>query len=261
LLLHAGPIARTVRDAALMLNAMAGAHRRDPLSIATERVDFLRGIDAGIAGARVAWSADLGFLSPEPETHAIAQAAARVFEELGVSVDEADLKLSDPSWILDSLFGGNSAGLHSRRPPEEKAQMDPGLVAYAQAGARLSIADYVKAVVARQAIVDQLGRFFERYDLLLTPTTALPAFALGRVDPASIAGRPVTHLAWSLAYVFNWSGQPAISVPAGWTQDGLPVGLHIIGRRLEDDLVLRAAAALEAARPWSQRWPAVDRPS
>jgi aspartyl-tRNA(Asn)/glutamyl-tRNA(Gln) amidotransferase subunit A len=258
LLLHGGPITRTVRDAALMLNAMAGPHARDPLSLATDRTDFLQDLDTGIRGLRVAWSADLGFLSPELETGAIVQAAAQSFEHLGVAVEPADLTFSDPSWILDTLFGGTSAGLHSGRPPEQKAQMDPGLVAYAEAGQNLSIADYVKAVTARQAIVDRLSRFFDRYDLLLTPTVATPAFPLGQVNPASISDRPVTHLAWSLSYVFNWSGQPSISVPAGRTRDGLPVGLQITGRRLEDALVLRAAAAFEQIRPWSHHWPAVS---
>jgi aspartyl-tRNA(Asn)/glutamyl-tRNA(Gln) amidotransferase subunit A len=205
----------------------------------------------------MAWSADLGFLAPEPETAAIAEAAARCFSDLGVRLDAADLTFSDPGWILETLFGGTSAGLHAQRPAHEKARMDPALVAYAEALANISIVDYVKAVTAKQAIVDQLSRFFECYDLLVTPTVALPAFPLGQVDPDTVAGRPVRHLGWSLTYIFNWSGQPAISVPAGWTQDGLPVGLQIIGRRFEDALVLRAAAAFEQARPWADRWPAV----
>ena len=112
-----------------------------------------------------------------------------------------------------------------------------------------------RAVAARQAMVDTLRRFFERYDLLLTPTLCLPAFPLGLVGPREVAGRAVTHLGWTLCYPFNYSGQPAVSVPAGWTASGLPVGLQIVGRRLEDALVLRAAAAFEALRPWAARRP------
>ena len=255
LVLHAGPIARTVRDAALMLNAMAGAHRRDPLSLAADSTDFLHGIDGGVKGLRVAWSADLGFLRPEPEIGAIAQQGMQVFEDMGAIVEEANLTLANPEWILQTLFGGTFVGLHSGRSPQEKAKMDPALVAYVEAGAGLSLASYAKAVTARQGIVAELIRFFERYDLLVTPTVAVPPFALGQVNPETVAGRRVAHLAWSLAYVFNWSGQPAISVPAGWTANGLPVGLQIVGRRMEDALVLRAAAAFEEARPWSHRWP------
>jgi hypothetical protein len=94
-----------------------------------------------------------------------------------------------------------------------------------------------------------------RYNLLLTPTLCLPAFPLGVVGPSEVAGRKVTHLGWTLCHPFNYSGQPAVSVPAGWTSSGLPVGLQIVGRRLEDALVLRAAAAFEALRPWSARRP------
>jgi aspartyl-tRNA(Asn)/glutamyl-tRNA(Gln) amidotransferase subunit A len=210
-----------------------------------------------VRGLRIAWSEDLGFLAHEEESAALARGCLSVFEDMGATVEEADLALADPSWILQMLFGGTSVGLHSRRSADEKARMDPALVAYVEARAETRLADYVEAVVARQAIVAELGRFFTRYDLLLTPAVALPAFPLGRVDPDSVAGQPVSHLGWSLGYVFNWSGQPAISVPAGWTKDGLPVGLQIVGRRLEDALVLRAAAALEQARPWAHRWPAL----
>jgi aspartyl-tRNA(Asn)/glutamyl-tRNA(Gln) amidotransferase subunit A len=255
LLVHAGPITRTVRDAALMLQAMAGPHRRDPLSLSNDGADFLRDLEAGVRDLRIAWSADLGFLAPEPEVGAIAESCVQVFETMGAHVEQADLKIVDPSAILQVLFGGTSVGLHSRRPPEEKAQMDPGLVAYAEAGANLTLVDYVKAVAARQAIVAELTRFFERYDLLVTPAVAVPAFPLGQVDPNGVNGRPVAHLGWSLGYIFNWSGQPALSIPAGWTRDGLPVGLQIVGRRLEDALVLRAGRAFERERPWSDRWP------
>jgi aspartyl-tRNA(Asn)/glutamyl-tRNA(Gln) amidotransferase subunit A len=159
--------------------------------------------------------------------------------------------------ILRMLYGGAQAGAHAARPPEQKAQMDPELVAYAEASATLGLVDYFRAVVARQAMVDALRRFFERYDLLLTPTLGLPAFPLGLVGPREVAGREVTHLGWTLCYPFNYSGQPAISVPAGWTASGLPVGLQIVGRRLEDGLVLRAAAAFETLRPWAARRPSL----
>jgi aspartyl-tRNA(Asn)/glutamyl-tRNA(Gln) amidotransferase subunit A len=90
---------------------------------------------------------------------------------------------------------------------------------------------------------------------LLTPTLCLPAFPLGVVGPSEVAGRKVTHLGWTLCHPFNYSGQPAVSVPAGWTASGLPVGLQIVGRRLEDSLLLRAAATFEALRPWAARRP------
>jgi aspartyl-tRNA(Asn)/glutamyl-tRNA(Gln) amidotransferase subunit A len=268
LVAHVCPLARTVRDVALMMNAIARHDRRDAFALPDDGVDYLAACDGPLAGARggarvlgggapvrIAWSADLGCAPVEPETRTIAEAAARAFSELGLTVEEASPDLGDPSSILRVLYGGAQAGAHAARSPEQKAQMDPELVAYAEASANLSVVEYLRAVAARQALVDTFRRFFERYDLLLTPTLSLPAFPLGLVGPPKVAGREVTHLGWTLCYPFNYSGQPAISVPAGWTANGLPVGLQIIGRRLEDTVVLRAAAAFEELRPWSNRRP------
>ena len=261
LVAHVCPLARTVRDAALMMNAIARHDPRDAFALPDDGVDYLAacddplGGDRGRAPLRIAWSPNLGFAPVEPETREIAEAAARAFTELGLSLEEASPDLGDPSTILQTLYGGAQAGSHAARSAEQKAQMDPELVAYAEAWSRLSVVDYLKAVSARQALVDSLRRFFERFDLLLTPTLCLPAFSLGMVGPAEVAGRKVTHLGWTLCYPFNYSGQPAISVPAGFTAGGLPVGLQIIGRRLEDALVMRAAAAFETLRPWAVRRP------
>jgi aspartyl-tRNA(Asn)/glutamyl-tRNA(Gln) amidotransferase subunit A len=282
LVAHVCPLARTVRDVALMMNVIARYDPRDAFALPDDGADYLAACEEplarpsggvtrpqsggslsqgggsgpeGVTPARIAWSADLGFAPVERETGEIAAAAARAFDELGFEVEEASPDLGDPSTILQTLYGGAQAGAHAARPPEQKAQMDPELVAYAEASSRLTLVDYFRAVVARQAMVDALRRFFERYDLLLTPTLCLPAFPLGIVGPREVAGRAVTHLGWTLCYPFNYSGQPAISVPAGWTASGLPVGLQIVGRRLEDALVLRAASAFERLRPWASRRP------
>ena len=261
---HVCPLARTVRDAALMMNVIARYDRRDPFALPDDGVDYLAACDEplvstarGAMPVRIAWSPDLGFAPVERETQEIVASAARAFADIGVKVDEISPDLGDPSWILRTLYGGAQAGAHASRPPEQKAQMDPELVAYAEASASVTVTEYLKAVAARQAMVDVLRRFFERYDLLLTPTLCLPAFPLGIVGPREVAGREVTHLGWTLCYPFNYSGQPAVSIPAGWTASGLPVGIQIVGRRLEDALVLRAAAAFEMVRPWAARRPSV----
>jgi aspartyl-tRNA(Asn)/glutamyl-tRNA(Gln) amidotransferase subunit A len=261
LVAHVCPLARTVRDVALMMNVIARHDRRDPFALPDDGVDYLAACDHTLGGARggasirIAWSASLGFAPVETETREIALAAARAFAEVGLDVEEASPDLGDPSFILQTLYGGAQAGAHAARPPEQKAQMDPELVAYAEASAGLTVVEYLEALAARQALVDALRRFFERYDLLLTPTLCLPAFPLGRVGPREVAGREVTHLGWTLCYPFNYSGQPAVSIPAGWTASGLPIGLQIVGRRLEDALVLRAAATFETLRPWAARRP------
>ena len=261
LVAHVCPLARTVRDVALMMNAIARHDRRDAFALPDDGVDYMGACDEpftatrGGAPIRIAWSPDLGFAPVEPETRQIAETAARAFSEIGLTVEEASPDIGDPSAILKTLYGGAQAGAHAARSAEQKAQMDPELVAYAEASAGLSVVEYLRAVTARQAMVDALRRFFERYDLLLTPTLGLPAFALGVVGPREVAGRRVSHLGWTLCYPFNYSGQPAVSVPAGWTASGLPVGLQIVGRRLEDAQVLRAAGAFEVLRPWAARRP------
>jgi aspartyl-tRNA(Asn)/glutamyl-tRNA(Gln) amidotransferase subunit A len=261
LVAHVCPLARTVRDVALMMNAIAHYDRRDMFALPDDGVDYLAACHEPFLGTRsgpqvrIAWSADLGFAPVDPETREIAETAARAFSEIGLTVEEADPDVGDPSGILRTLYGGAQAAAHAARSADQKAQMDPELVAYAEASAGLSVVEYLRAVAARQALVDALRRFFERYDLLLTPTLCLPAFPLGCVGPSEVAGRGVTHLGWTLCYPFNYSGQPAVSVPAGWTASGLPVGLQIVGRRLEDALVLRAAAAFETLRPWAARRP------
>jgi len=264
LVAHVCPLARTVRDVALIMNAIARYDPRDPFALPDDTVDYLAPCDEPFAGGRgdaslrIAWSSDLGFAPVEAETREIAATAARAFSEIGLTVDEASPELGDPTVILKTLYGGAQAGAHAARSAEQKAQMDPELVAYAEASAGLSVVEYLRGVAARQAMVDALRRFFERYDLLLTPTLCVPAFALGVVGPSEVAGHKVTHLGWTLCYPFNYSGQPAASVPAGWTASGLPVGLQIVGRRLEDALVLRAAATFEALRPWAARRPLVS---
>jgi aspartyl-tRNA(Asn)/glutamyl-tRNA(Gln) amidotransferase subunit A len=133
--------------------------------------------------------------------------------------------------------------------------MDPDLVAIAKQGARLTAVQVGQAMAARAAYWDRMCRAFEQFDVLVTPTISVPAFALGIVGPTEVAGRSVVHLAWTLAYPFNLTGQPAVTVPCGFTESGLPVGLQIVGRRYADGAVLRAAAAFEGARPWAARRP------
>ena len=137
--------------------------------------------------------------------------------------------------------------------------MDPLLVSRITAAEGLSAVDYEKATHRRTALWHVVRRFFDRYDLLLTPTTAVPPFAIGLNFPTEIGGKPVaSRLAWMpFTFPFNVTGQPAISVPCGFTAEGLPVGLQIVGRRFADATVLRAGAAFEALVPWAHRRPSI----
>jgi Asp-tRNA(Asn)/Glu-tRNA(Gln) amidotransferase A subunit family amidase len=255
-----GPITRTVADAALMFAAMVGPDSRDPLALPHTGEDWARLTDApadAARGLRVAWTPDLGGAAiVEPVVARVAEAAARKVGALGWTVEDASPEVGaiiEPFLALNAVLRQAAVGHHLER---WRAEMDPILVQRLELGARLTAADVSRAEVARGAYHQRLRQFFERYDLLLTPTTATVALPLGRPLPAEVAGRPVGQpvdlLVPTLA--FNFSGHPAISVPCGFA-DGLPVGLQMAGGWRQDARVLTAAAAFEAAWPWAELRP------
>lgn len=253
---HTGPMTRTVRDAALLLNVIAGYDHRDHNSLPGGSTDYLSEIGAGIRGLRVAWSPDLGSAIVDPAVRMVCERAARRFEELAGAVEAASPGIADVGREWEILFYGAIGSAITALPAGWENTIDPGLVVMVQQARAWSGFEVSRAYQTRAQVYDRLRRFFERYDLLLTPAIAVPPFELGRNSPREIAGRPVDGLSWSpFTFPFNLTGQPAATVPCGWTADGLPVGLQIVGRRLEDALVLRAAAAFEEAAPWTDRRP------
>ena len=256
---HVGPMTRTVADAALMLQVTAGPDERDQYSLPAARVDFTAGLRGGLKGLRVAWSADLGFADAvDPEVRAICAKAVKAFRELGCRVEEVSPRWPSPRDPWETIFcGGIATRLASSL--DRRAEIDAGLYRIIEDGLKHPPTRYVQAWFDRLAWWEHPRRFFETYDLLLTPTIACPPFRVGLDNPAEIAGTPVSAYAWiPFTFPFNMTGQPAASVPAGFTADGLPVGLQIVGRRFDDAGVLRASAAFERARPWAQHRPPLD---
>jgi aspartyl-tRNA(Asn)/glutamyl-tRNA(Gln) amidotransferase subunit A len=256
---HTGPLTRTVRDAALMLNPIVGVDARDPSSLPAAGTDYLSGLDQGVQGLRVAWSPDWGYAAVDPQVRQLAEAAARRFTDLGCHVEEAHPGFADPAETYQILSTASRAARVADRWPAERDRFDPSLVVQIEAGMRWSAVDFVRASNVRRTLNDAFVRFFTRYDLLLTPTVTAPPPPVKVEAHEQIAGRKVTRLGW-LAFTFPLSliGYPAASVPCGWTREGLPVGLQIVAPRLADALVLRAAAAFEAMAPWAQKRPALD---
>ena len=253
---HTGPMTRTVRDAALMLNSMVGADPRDLSSLPAMETDYLAGLDRGIQGLRVAWSPDWGYAAVDPDVRQIAEAAAKRFTDLGCQVEEAHPGFADPAETYQVLSTASRAARVADRWPAERDRVDPSLAVQIEAGMRWSAVDFVRASNVRRMLNDVFVRFFSHYDLLLTPTFAAPPPPVKVEAHEEIAGRKVTRLGW-LAFTFPLSliGYPAASVPCGWTREGLPVGLQITAPRLADALVLRAAAAFEALAPWAHQRP------
>jgi aspartyl-tRNA(Asn)/glutamyl-tRNA(Gln) amidotransferase subunit A len=255
---HIGPLTRTVADAALVLSVIAGYDDRDRLSIPSDGIDWRRAVDGDLGGLRVAYSPELGYAAVDPAVRAVVDQAALVFErDLGCRVERADPGWEDPYEALLPLIVCESDLAGMRRLADELGErMSPHLVDVL--GLDWTAEQLTSAVVRRKAVYNAAWRFFRSYDLLLTPTLAVAPFEHGLQGPATIDGREVDAFYWlSFTFPFNFTGQPAATVPAGFTQDGLPVGLQIVGRRLEDALVLRASAAFETAAPWRDRWPAI----
>jgi aspartyl-tRNA(Asn)/glutamyl-tRNA(Gln) amidotransferase subunit A len=256
---HIGPMTRTVADAALMLAVMAGPDEWDRTSLEAAPADYVGRLREGIKGRRIAFSPDLGGLRVDPEVAAVVRQAVRAFDGLGSIVEEVKPGFADTHDLIRCMWSAHEAGNYGQYLPQWRERMDPGLVACIEDGLRYSVVDYIEARGQKFAFWDTVRPLFEKYDLLLTPTISVAAFSVGRLNPADWPQHAWDWLGWaSFSYPFNFTGQPAASVPAGFTPAGLPVGLQIIGRRFADLTVLQASAAFEAARPWAARRPPLE---
>jgi len=255
---HLGPMSRTVADSALLLSVMAGPDPRDRHSLPEANFDWRECVNGDLKGLRVAYSPDWGYAAVDPQVRRVVDEAVKVFErDLGCSVEIAHPGWSDPSETFAAIVAMDS-DLEGMRDMVKRfgSQMSPHLVALVQRP--WTAEEFTNAGMARKALANKMWRFMSGYDLLLTPTLAVPPFPVHSMGPATIDGRSVGPRGWS-AFVFpiNLTGQPAASVPAGFTEDGLPVGLQIVGRHLADQTVLKASAAFERVRPWRDRWPSL----
>jgi aspartyl-tRNA(Asn)/glutamyl-tRNA(Gln) amidotransferase subunit A len=249
---HQGPIARTVGDAALMLGIISGPDTRDLAAWNTTAADFMAGLDAGVDGLKIAWSLRLGYVDIiDAEVEAKTAEAARLFEKLGARVEAADPGFAEPANLIRTMWPAVATTIVDAVPVSDRAKVDPGLARMAEYGRLYSLADFLAAYQARAELAITMERFLASYDLLLTPQMPLTAFEAGRETPAD--GRyGEDWINWSpYTYPFNLTQQPAASVPCGFSRDGLPIALQIVGRRGCDALVLRAARAFEQARPFA----------
>jgi len=248
LLAHIGPMARTVADAALMLTMLSGPDHRDPYALPPENRNYVEGLEGGVQGWRIAYSPTLGYARVDPEIAAAVSEAVRQFEALGAVVEEVDAIFPTPREALFTLWAAGAANLLGAYPAERRALVDPGLLATAAEGARISAVDYLGADLVRTALGQQMAEFHRKYDLLLTPMMPVPALPVGQDlhDPAT-----ERHwIDWSpFSYPFNMTRQPAASIPCGLTHAGLPIGLQIVGPLYADARVLCAARAFETTQP------------
>ncbi|MFC9996964.1 amidase [Nocardia sp. NPDC127526] len=266
-----GPLARSVEDCALMLEAMAGFDGRDPGSVPLPAQSYRDAVLRPAEGLRVAYLPTLGGFPVAADVRAVIDAAASTLESAGVIVEQPDFTLPAPHgevtdlWLrytgsamigLIETFG--DAGLDLRAVSWE--HLPPQLREMADRATGFDTAATRRDQFLRTAVFDSLATVFDRYDAIVCPTTAVagvPNAADGwTVGPAAVDGEPVDPvLGWCLTHPFNYSGNPAISIPAGTTPQGFPVGLQIAGRRYRDDTVLTLAAAFERISPWHDSFP------
>jgi aspartyl-tRNA(Asn)/glutamyl-tRNA(Gln) amidotransferase subunit A len=243
---HAGPITRGVTDAALMLDILSGFDPRDWSAMPTPTTSFTDGLEDGVRGLRIAFSPNLGYVGNDPEVVAAVRAAAAVLEGAGARLEEADPGFDDPVDAFEVLWSAGAARVVRSYGSGAIDHVEPGLRRAVERGDGVRTADYVDAAARRADLGARMGRFHETYDLLVTPTLPITAFAKGRDVPDGWASPDWTS--WTpYTYPFNLTQQPAASVPCGPTRAGLPIGLQIVGRRHADALVLRAARAYERA--------------
>ena len=254
----AGPLTRDVRDAALYLDVTAGAHPADPYSLPGPQRSYLETIDDLPEGLNIAFSPDLGYARVQADVRSCVEEAVAAFGALGHRVERWRGGLTDMSGVWPRLIAmdiyAQLEGLDASQWNEIGRTL-AGVVTEARA---MTVADITTMQRARAQLNDQLAMLFERFDLLVTPTMPTEAFSAAGPPPAEIDGHPIPLLgAVAFTYPFNLSGHPAISVPAGLTPSGMPVGLQIVAPRHRDDLVLQAARAFERARPWNGCPPAM----
>jgi aspartyl-tRNA(Asn)/glutamyl-tRNA(Gln) amidotransferase subunit A len=251
-LAHVGPVARSVEDAALMLSIIGRPDARDFLAWNTPCPDYAIGLDRRVAGMRVAYSPKLGLdVHVDPEIASACEKAAHVFIELGAIVETADPQLPNCRPIIDDLWKAVAAFIMSGLAEDDRAKCDPGFARDAATGANVPTGRYIAASAERANVALAMMRFHEEFDLLLTPQMPVPAILASHDVPPESG---MTHwLDWSpFTYPFNITQQPAATVLCGFTRDGLPIGLQIVGPHREDARVLAAARAFENARPFAR---------
>jgi aspartyl-tRNA(Asn)/glutamyl-tRNA(Gln) amidotransferase subunit A len=252
---HVGPMARTVDDLALMLDAMKGPDSRDWHSLPDDAIAYRSQVwEGALKGKRIAFSPTLGFAEPTPAVRAAAERAARTFSELGATVEPADPFRASPLPIFETLALGAFWGLLRAQTSEAVALMDPGLVALCRRGEKVTQEQYVSAISQRAALGQALRQFFDRFDLLLSPTMPITAaYADPRDDELP---NPNNFTSW-MPYTspFNLTKNPSCSIPCGFV-GGLPVGLMVTGALYDDLGVLQACRAYEEAA--GQVWPSPE---
>lgn len=256
---HYGPITRYVKDAALMLNVMKGGHPSDKNSFPDDGIDYVKSLDHLPSKLKIGFSFDLGyFRSVEPEVEQTIQQSLQKFEKYNWDIEKLKIKLRKPEYAFNLLVSLGYAYDLKKDIAERREDISPDLIRIVEAGLTYNAMDIGKATAQRQALYETFYKIHKEYDIIITPTTPTPAFQAGSSQYPKVKGKQLSTVSWmSFTYPFNLTGLPAANVPCGWTNDGLPVGMQIIGKRYDEKTVLQVAHAYEKVAPWQDRKPSL----
>ena len=243
----------------MLLQVLAGPDDRDVITLREQPPDYLASLDGGVKGLKIAWSPDLGYAAVDPEVVKITSEAARAFEELGAVVEEAEIVLYEPFTRLSTITLANSYAAYGHLLEERPDDLTEYVRDRLEKGRQVKGVEYTQALRSLEELQARMAILMESYDILLIPTMAVPAFPVGQ-RPGRIDDHAVDP-DWAFNpfnFVFNLTRQPAASVPCGFTSQGLPVGLQIVGRLRDEVTVLQASAAFESVQPWAKKHPPVS---
>ncbi len=250
-----GFLTRYVEDTALMLDLVKGRDSRDMHSLPDDGISYLKAIEEEPDNVRIAFSPDLGYATVDPEVLEIVRDAAFSLEKFG---EVEEVKISAPSLEMDivtKVVLEMTTWMGEKMEEWKKVTFPPYLAFFALADS-LTYREYIKIEEHKMELWKSLRWIFDEYDFLITPTVAVKPFEIGKLGPEEIAGKPATPIGWMpFTYPFNFTKQPAASIPAGFTKDGLPVGMQIVGKHYDDVGVLRISKAYQDIRPWQNRKP------
>jgi aspartyl-tRNA(Asn)/glutamyl-tRNA(Gln) amidotransferase subunit A len=254
---HYGPIVRYVKDAAVMLDVMAGPFGGDRHSLPKTDVTYSDLVDIKPKNLKIGYSFDLGFIKAvDPEVEKVVMDSVQKFGEFGWQPEKMKMKLKRPEMTFNTLVTAGLAHDLESYLEEWQEQMSPNLVRMVQAGLTYSAVDLERAMYQRKLIHEEIFKQFQKYDILITPSTAVYPFELGKMFPSRIAGKRASPVAWmSFTFPFNLTGNPAASIPCGWSREGTPIGMQIVGKQFDEETVLQVSKAFEELQPWQDKRP------
>jgi Asp-tRNA(Asn)/Glu-tRNA(Gln) amidotransferase A subunit family amidase len=265
-LMHKGPLVRYVKDAALVLDIIAGQDETDRYSVPKPNYSYLKRLDERPNNLKIGYSMDLGIAEAvDPEVENFVMNGIQKFEEFGWSIEKSRIKLRDPESLFLTIWSSGLGYSLGRFLNQWQDKMEPDFVDLINHGLSYSINELKIAEIQREMVYADICRAFRKIDILITPTLACPAFELGKsmvVDLETmktnviIEGKTMTATGWfPFTYPFNMSGHPAASIPCGWSSDGLPIGMQIVGKRFDELTVLQVSKAFEDIAPWQDKKP------